>query len=65
MNYFDIYHLKLGDKFKEDNYKETWEVVGFSNGTDFNTVQAINRKSGEITDWGYSNPGYSPHIYLV
>lgn len=59
--YDDVKDLQVGDRFIEDCWPEVYiveEVTQFG-------VKAREEKTGEITEFGYSDSAYAPVVYKV
>lgn len=57
----DVKSLREGERFIEDCYDDVYvveEVTPFG-------VKARDEKTGEITEFGYSDSAYAPVVYRV
>ncbi len=64
----DIYALQVGDKFIEDCYPETYQVVEVQHyNEDFGSKMVLAKclENGAMSEWGYTDPAYSPVIFKV
>jgi hypothetical protein len=64
----DIYHLKVGDVFLEDDgFGETYEVLSFEKPDDhwiYGEVVAKSLKTEEVIGFAYNDQTYAP-VYRV